>query len=459
MNVGDTFTAPVETLVYGGDGLARIDGRVVFISETAPGDTVRFRVTAVKKNFARAIPLEIISPSPDRIAPCCRVTDPDTGQLTRVPGCVYDHISYPAELAAKHQQLCGFIRRIIRNEDEKIRNWELGVRNENTETPATAASTTSSVPCCNQVPVAAFTPPRSPQLLIPNSQFLIPPVPLHYRNKITLHLQQGRLGYRQDPGHRVLDISACPLARPELNALLATLHESGAFRALPDGTDIVLRHTPHDGAIWWSQSPGHSVSADAPMLTEQSPAGLMLVPRDGFYQVNPAVGDALVRAAQAWFTQIPDTPELLDLYCGVGVFGLACLKAAPTRLTGIESGRAAIDAARLNAKALGLRATFQCAALGQRDRFDPRRYLGEPSRAACIVDPPREGLAPSVAAALAASGIRRILYVSCDPATLTRDLAILLRGGYRLVSVRLFDMFPRTAHFETIAELELAARG
>jgi 23S rRNA (uracil1939-C5)-methyltransferase len=422
MDTGDILTAPVETLAYGGDGLARVGGRVVFIPETAPGDTVRFRVAEVKKNFARAVALELLEASPARAEPCCRVPDPDTGVPARVPGCVYDHLDYAAEVAAKQRQLEGFIRRL---------------------------------------PGCADTPFDAP---------FASPAPLHYRNKITLHLQQGRLGYRQEPSHRVLDLPACPLACGEINALLSRLREPDALRALPDDADVVLRHTPHDGAVWFPAVsrlpsavsgnflPVASCSLPVPCyllhLTFDSLAGPLLVPRDGFYQVNPSVGEALAHAVQTWFAGLPGTPELLDLYCGVGVFGLACLRAGGARLTGVESGRAAVAAARRNAEALGLRAEFRCAALG-REGFDPRGLLREPARAACIVDPPREGLAPAVAAALAASGIRRLLYVSCDPATLARDLAVLLRGGYRVERVRLFDMFPRTAHFETMAELLL----
>jgi 23S rRNA (uracil1939-C5)-methyltransferase len=418
MTSGDTLTATLETLAYGGDGLARIDGRVVFVPGTLPGETVRLRIAQVKKNYARADLLDILAPSPHRIAPCCRVADPDTGASTRVPGCVYDHLAYAAEVAAKQRQLEGFIRRL---------------------------------------PSCADTPFGEP---------FASPAPLHYRNKITLHTQRLsgvlRLGYRQEPSHRVLDLPACPLACDELNALLAHLRRPGTLRALPDGATVILRHTPHDGALCFLPPISHSspfpptssqlLTPNSSFLTFSSPAGPLSVPPDGFYQVNPAVGDALVRTVQAWFAESPDTADLLDLYCGVGVFGLACLHAGASRLVGVESGQAAVAAARLNAKALGFQATFHCAALG-RERVDLNDFIREPARTACIVDPPRAGLAPDIAAALAASGLPRILYVSCDPATLTRDLTVLLRGGYRIARVRLFDMFPRTAHFETLAEL------
>ena len=112
LTVGDTLTADVHALAYGGDGVARCDGRVLFIPESAPGDRLRVRVTQVKKRYARAIGLDLITPSPQRLAPCCRIIDPDSGELARVPGCCYDHLAYPAEVAAKQQQLEGLLRHL-----------------------------------------------------------------------------------------------------------------------------------------------------------------------------------------------------------------------------------------------------------------------------------------------------------------------------------------------------------
>jgi len=408
MTLHDTLTCTVESLAYGGDGIARVDGRVLFVPETASGETVRVRVTQVKKNFARAEVCEILAASPDRTAPCCRVPDPDTRRACRVPGCVYDHLAYAAEVHAKQRQLENFIRRL---------------------------------PGCAET---AFLPPFAS------------PRPLHYRNKLVLHAatRNGglRLGYRQEPAHEVLDIPACPLACDEINAALETFRRSAGFRSAEPPYDMTFRHTPHDGTRAW-RSNEKPDPAHGGLLTENSPAGPLRVPADGFYQVNPAVGDALVRAVAAWFAESPASPELLDLYCGVGVFGFACMKAGGTRLTGIESGRAAIAAARTNAAALGLPAAFHCQALGQ-DRLDWTKLAAAPQRTTGIVDPPRDGLAPDIAHALAASGLGRLFYVSCDPATLARDLKTLLAGGYRITRARLFDMFPRTAHFETLVELK-----
>lgn len=408
MTVGDTLTCHVDTLAYGGDGLARFNGQVVFVPETAPGETALVRVTQVKRNYARAQLVDLLAASPDRIDPCCRVTDADGNAPVRVPGCVYDHLDYAAEVRAKQVQLDGFLRRL----------------------PGRVA------------------PPVLPPVASPS--------PVHYRNKIVLHAVRScegtRLGYRLEPSHRVLDIRACPFACEPINSALAGLRASTRFSDLPHEARVTFRHTAHDGALWWTDD--RPSGADVPEhLTEASPVGPLLVPYDGFYQVNPAASDRLVRTVAEVFAATPDAPEILDLYCGVGVFGFACLAAGGGRLTGIESGRSAVAAARLNAAALGMTATFHCHALGQEhvalDRFTPA-----PRRTTALLDPPRDGLAPGLCQSLAASGIARILYVSCDPATLARDLAILLAGGrYRLLRARLFDLFPRTAHFETLVEL------
>jgi len=408
MRLNDTVICHIEKLVYGGDGLARIDGRVIFIPGTVTDETVSARVTQLKPGFARARLLDIIEPSAVRIDPCCRVTDRITGASSQVPGCVYDHLDYAAELLSKQQQFEGFLARLTHGETTVV--------------------------------LSPFASPTA----------------LHYRNKIVLHAVRDRrgtrLGYLQEPAHRILDIEACPLACDAINGALADLRDSGHLTTVPPEADITFRHTLHDGAVWWvNRAPPPMPCAD--LLTESSPAGLLRVPRDGFYQVNPAVGDALVRTVAAWFAEAPEYAELLDLYCGVGVFGFGCMAAGGSRLTGIESGRAAVAAANLNAATLGVKATFHCHALGQAN-IPFASLIRDPRHTTAIVDPPRDGMAPEITRALAESGIARLFYVSCDPATLSRDLTALLPAGrYRLTRARLFDMFPRTAHFETLVEL------
>ena len=407
MTPNSTHICTVESLAYGGDGIARIDGYVVFIPDALPGEQIKIRIIQQKKTFARAVLLGIITPSPHRIDPCCRVYD--MGVLTRVPGCVYDHLDYPFEVLVKQQQLKSALRLISQES-------------------------------------AIFHPP------------VASPKPLHYRHKITLHTEISRsgsmkLGYREEPSHRVVDIPSCPLAHPAINEALHALRASGELKQMmKHGDDLILRRTVHDGVVW-RNSKGASSPGCPASLTVQSPIGELMVPLNGFYQVNRRIARLLFDFTATVFEERTDCPELLDLYCGVGVFGLTCMKHGGRQLTGVESGRAAIAAAKENAAKHDIPADFHVHALGQ----EPIRlhdWLVNPKQTTLIIDPPREGIDKRVAEAIAESDIPRMFYISCDPATLTRDLKIIMATGKRrLRHVRLFDMFPRTARFETFVEI------
>lgn len=410
MTTGDELDLAIETVVFRGAGLARHAGCVIFVCGVAPGERVRVRVERLRRNYAEARLLDVIEPSPDRIAPCCRLpVVSGTGDLASrpVPGCVYDHLAYAAEVAIKQRQLADFLSRL----------------------PASGH------------PVAFLPPVASP-------------LERHYRNKIVLHAARGRndrvprLGYLAEDNRTVVDLPACPLARTPINDALASFRASTAFPQLRDGQDVTFRWTAADGTIHWIGRP----AADAPWLTESTPAGPLHVSRGGFFQVNPEVAHALMQQITDWYTAGRNTaPDVLDLYCGVGGFGLACALAGAPRVLGIESGRDAIACARANAQTRHMTAEFRCQSGTQAvaDAFGGFDL----TTATVIVDPPRDGLEPAVSQALAAARPPRILYVSCDPATLSRDLKILLPAGYRLAAARLFDLFPRTAHFESAVVL------
>lgn len=400
---GDCLSLRIEDVVYRGRGLARHEGQVVFVEGVAPGELVRARVAACKRRYAEATVAEVLEPSPDRRPPCARLTDG-----VQVPGCVYDHLDYAAEVALKERQLRSFLRDLE-----------------------------------GDAPADAWQPP------------LPSPRPLHYRNKIVLHAQRAgrgalRIGYFGADNRTVVDVPACPLARPEIGAAWAAARPAWR-RDLRDGQRLTWRLTTADGALCWVDG----APAGAPLLTEESAAGPLLVPRDGFYQVNTEVADALVRQVRAWFLEArcEGCDDLLDLYCGVGVFGLSCAAAGVRRLYGIESGAAAVAAARLNARRLGSDATYRCADVAV--ALPEVCHALNAQRLVAVVDPPRQGMTPGAVAALAAAAPAHIVYVSCDPATLARDLRLLRPRGYRLRAARLFDMFPRTAHFESAVWLAL----
>jgi tRNA/tmRNA/rRNA uracil-C5-methylase (TrmA/RlmC/RlmD family) len=411
-SIGEILELEIESLAYRGQGLARHEGLVTFVAGVLPGERVRVRWTRIHRNYAEAELLEILVPAPGRIVPCCRLPNG-----VRIPGCVYDHLAYPAEVAAKQRQLEGFLRRLP---------GAAGLR-------------------------------------------LLPPVPsprdLHYRNKIVLHAHRGTreraplLGYVGDDNRTIVDVPACPLARVEINEALQAFRVSEAFRQLRDRDRVTFRWTAADGVVAWRNE---NPPSGQPPLTEQAPFGPVRVPAGGFYQVNPEVAPVLVQQVVDWFAggggfSRGATPDLLDLYCGVGVFAIACALAGARRVSGIEAGRDAVAAATQNAQQHRVHASFLCRLMQEAARtlFDGMDL----ANVIVIVDPPRQGLEPPVVQALALGRPPRIFYVSCDPATLARDLQVLLAAGYRMQEARLFDMFPRTAHFETAVWLERTGSG
>ena len=393
--LGTETELEIQDVAYRGSGIARRGGIVIFVPGTLPGEVVRTRIVGSGKRFLTGEAVEILHPSPDRIEPCCRLADG-----TRVPGCVYDHVAYGAEVVLKDAQLRNFLRRLVADGD------------------------------------GVFLPP------VPS------PAPLHYRNKAIFHVQKTggslRAGYLGDDNRTVLDVPACPLSDAAINFAWSQMRNGKSLR---DGDCVTFRHTKADGVISWIGRPPEN----AKWLTEESLAGPLLVPPDGFFQVNPSVARTLVAEVMNWLaeaTRETDALRLLDLYCGVGVFGLAAAKNGFAEIGGIESGRAAIAAARRNARALGATAaTFQC----ERVADAARQGFHCPGfeRTVAIVDPPRAGMEPGTAEALATAGPAAVIYVSCDPATLTRDLAVFAEHGYAVRRARVFDMFPRTLHFET----------
>ena len=409
-------TVYIAKNVYGGDGLGRLgDGRVVFVPGAWAGEQVRAEIVEEKKHFVRARLVEVVESSPERTGNGGR------GTGNGVPGMVYADLSYKGECEAKERQLKEFFERarLISGEAASSPLVKSGFSTFHSS-DGDAAS------------------------------------PLNYRNKVVYHFakQKGKwaIGYRTEPSHEIVDVESDPLARPEINAKLPEIRRS-VLALLTTGPEPVRRDIERKGnvTVRWTQKTGVKWwVGDAPkdlVLKETTCGKDFEVPADGFYQVNPEVGEELVKAVVAEYEKgRAEAPEVLDLYCGVGVFGLCC---NPPKLTGIESGRQAIDFAKKNAASQKFaNAKFWAERVGQN-----LKRISVNSQTTVIVDPPRDGMEPNVPKWLADSKAPRILYVSCDPATLTRDLKTICRG-YDIESVRWFNMFPRTARFETLVTLK-----
>jgi 23S rRNA (uracil1939-C5)-methyltransferase len=387
-----TLEVEIERILPGGAGLAHADGRTILVGLAAPGDVVRVRVESVRGKTAFASITEIIKPSTQRIEPPC----PYFG---RCGGCDFQQLDYAAQLEAKVGIIRDCLRRIAR-----------------IETPF-------------EIPINAS--PRA----------------WHYRSRAQWQHDAitKRLGYFERGTHSVCDVVECPVLVPQLQAILSDLRDRMNADTLPEGVEDFQAVAGDDGA---SLVPfvDENFSSEA----RREIGGFRYrFNAAGFFQINHELLGSLIAYA------LKDTQSgnvALDLYCGVGLFTLPLAKKFK-RVIGIEAVAAAVIDARRNVEEAQLaNAEIECASVGdwlQRNArdFAPVDHI--------LLDPPRAGAEGSAVEGIIALRPRRITYVSCDPATLARDLKILLAGGYHLADLAAFDMFPQTHHVETIAHLTL----
>jgi 23S rRNA (uracil1939-C5)-methyltransferase/tRNA (uracil-5-)-methyltransferase len=423
----------------------RGEGWVVMVPFTLPGERVRARVYRNHKNFSEADLLEVLTPSPHRLAPRCEL-------FGRCGGCQYQHLTYTEQLAWKRRQVEELLRHMADIE----------------------------------FPVAPTIPsPRE----------------FGYRSKITPHFQVRRprtlpdgtpapaeaapapIGFlKQGTRFDLLDVPQCPIATPEINAALpairARTHARLAAGEYKRDATLLLRHaqegviTDYDAVIHEviplgpSNPLGDAPSAPTRANSEQSnllgyrahgaaPTELRLhfLARD-FFQNNPFILPAFtgyVRAQAA----ATGARFLVDAYCGSGLFALSCAPAFE-RVAGVEVSETSVKFARENAAANGIaNATFSAGDAATIFAGLDRGFV--PADTVVVIDPPRKGCDESFLAQLFAFGPRGVVYVSCDPATQMRDLRSFLAAGYELTAVQPFDLFPQTRHLECVISLRRAS--
>ena len=438
----------IDSLAYGGNGVARLNGFVVFVRRGLPGDRVRARVTKVKRNHAEALATEVIAPSPHRVdAPCAHY--PACG------GCRFQDLAYEVQVETKAQQVADALRR-------------LGGISE---------------------------PPLEP--IVPAESVF------HYRNKLEYSWTQYEDGpslgfHKAGRWDEVLEIEKCwlttELGNDIRNAVRAWAREeglqaydqetqSGYLRHLVyrEGRNTgqvlvmlvtapgekfesgyfveVLRRFPEVRSVHWAinDTPAEVTNLPTRVLwgddsIEEELCGLRFrVSPNAFLQTNTQMAERLYGIARE-FASLSGTETVWDLYCGIGTIGLTLARDALT-VWGIEVSEESVARALENADLNGItNAAFFAGNVGQvidelRDRS------GTPD--VVVVDPPRAGLAGKALRRLGRIGAQRIVYVSCNPTTLASDLKTLREEwGYELRRVRPVDMFPHTPHVEAVALLE-----
>lgn len=374
--VGCRLTVAISDIAFGGQGVGRAEGFVVFVPFVAPGERVQVEITEVKRNFARARLVQVLEPSPDRVTPRCRY-------FAGCGGCQYQHLAYRAQLEIKRKQVADLLERMAR---------------------VPAQVVTPVVPC---------------------------PQPYGYRNRIMVRtqwnkrLQRLSVGFLRHDSRLVEDIEECAICEPELNRQLQQVRAAPPARG---GLKVVLRLAP---AGWQ-------------------------VPGDSFFQNNFFMVPELVRVVRECLQQAGPR-HLIDAYCGVGFFAIE-LAPSVDSFVGVELDAQAIRAARLNAAARQrFNGEFR---LGATEVLLPRLLAElDPHRTTVLLDPPRTGCRPEAIEALRQAEPSQVIYVSCHPATLARDISRLCAEGLFYVrQVVPLDMFPQTQHVECVADLRAARR-
>jgi len=434
----------IEKLIYGGDGLARLPadangrGKAVFIPFVLSGEKVEATLTEEKPGFARAQAEKIVQPSPHRISPSCPY-------FARCGGCHYQHAGYEQQLEIKKE--------ILRENLRRIAKLEL------------------------QTEIAVHPSP-----------------PWNYRNRSRLQLrtQPGfALGYFKFSSHELLPVEQCPISSPLINRAINAVWNLGRSGKSPEHVcEVEFFANEEDARLLielscaaearrasvrdWAEElcasmpeiagitafrNGQKASTEAFLTVGEShvayktKVGAYRISAGSFFQTNRFLTDELVRIVTA-----DRAGELaLDLYAGVGLFSTA-LAGSFRHTLSVEMSQTSFSDLSYNlpsnGEAVHAAAERFLGELGAKERAKAGAILPQlrPTPEVVVVDPPRSGLGDRVARSLTGLNAPRITYVSCDPATLARDLVPLRAAGYRIEEVHLIDLFPQTYHLETVVQ-------
>ncbi len=400
----NTFELEITDIAFGGNGLGRKDGFVYFVPGTLPGELILTGEVSRKKNFGTARLIEILRSSQDRINPVCPLAwapcknNKDAVGL-QCPGCSYQHVKYEGELKIKNRHLENFIRHNLKIDPSTVMD----------------------------APVASLTD-------------------LNYRNKIVLHLSKNKLGYFADDNVSIVDVKNCPLADPEINAKLAEIRTD--LNKYSGAADITFRYTRKDNVQFWAEN--RPVGG---VLEEETAFGVLEVPCGSFFQVNLKCAD-LLAGETAKMAKDSKASNLVDLYCGCGFFSIAAAKGGIESVIGVDSDPDTIKSAVKNAVTNGLADKCRFFAKSAEVFMTENSRKMKTDETVVLLDPPRGGLSLKLKNQLISTGVVKIIYISCAPDMMARDMKFLCECGFKLKRARLFDMFPRTSHFETIAHLE-----
>ncbi|MCD7732748.1 MAG: 23S rRNA (uracil(1939)-C(5))-methyltransferase RlmD [Oscillospiraceae bacterium] len=447
LDKNDIIELNIDALSSDGSGIGRHDGMAIFVPDTAIGDKLLVRILKVNKTYAYAKIEKLLEASKDRVEPDCNVRT--------CGGCVYRHISYEAELCAKEQSVRDAFKRVGGFDLELepiVGSLEINRYRNKVQLPV---STTDGKAFCG------FFSPRSHRVVPVYDCLLQPEIFTEICGVIIDYINQNKISVYDEKTGRGL-LRHIYLRRGfhtgEIMLSLVCTKETKLFDRLVEvlskcfpkiktvllninsaNTNVILGN--RDICLYGSGTIRDTMCG---VTVEISP--------HSFYQVNTEAAENVYNTAKE-FLNLDGSETLLDLYCGIGTVGLSMAQSVK-RLIGVEIVPAAIKNAERNAEINGItNAEFFTGDAGTVAKKLSREGV-KPD--VVIVDPPRRGCDTETLNAIAEMSPKKLVYISCNPATCARDLNILAKSGYELVRYKPFDMFPRTAHVECVSLMSRA---
>ena len=416
----ERITLQIEKLAQGGEGFGRYQGRVIFVPYAIPGEKVAVTITHESKDYAKGEIAEILAPAPERRTPLCPV-------FTRCGGCQLQNLPEPAQVRYKSEALRDALARIGR-----LTRFDL--------LPAVAS-----------------------------------PHPFYYRTRVRLKAEGGTIGFYQSKSHNIVEIDACPLLIPSLNRIIPFIKKEVPLPNLEEiemqGADpgdeflLILRGEkfhlkelealyakmgglfPLRGLIAYTKRGRRVIGRD--YLFHTLGDKTVRISDQSFSQVNPEVNRALIRTVFEWAAPAAGD-RILELYSGIGNFTLFLSQWAGA-VAAVEENPIAVEDARWNLKNAGIRnVLLHC---GSAESWFKKEGRERRVYNKVFLDPPREGAAEKTLIGIVRLAPEKIFYLSCEPATLARDLRRLSAHGYSLKRIQPFDMFPQTGRLELLAEV------
>ena len=428
------LTLDVETLAYGGRGVARLDGYVVFVEGGLPGDRVRAEVTRSKRGFAEARAVELITSGPERIAPRCE------HEGEPCPGAPWQQLAYERQLTHKQEQVDDALRRIggldgfqLEPIEPAAAQWRY--RNE---LEYSFGERDGELGC------GFHARGRWDRIVGVEDCLLASEAGNRARNAVRDWGRRENLSAYDRRGHRGL-LRNLVVREGSRGAELQTRLVTSASPLPKPPVDL---HTVVEGDTGGTDGPTGVLGRER--IHERLGDLQFEISHSAFFQTNTEMAERLYAVA-AEFAALTGTERVFDLYCGIGTLGLTMARSAG-EVWGLEIVPEAVADAARNAELNAIENTrFVCA----NARTGIRPLLEDAGRPdIAVVDPPRAGLSQKITRRLIECDARRIVYVSCNPTTLAPNAAQLVEAGYRLRRVRPVDLFPQTPHIECVALLE-----